>query len=330
MKDVERLDDVTLAAPTASIAASRETPGLLSRLFPTVPSGDEVAVRAALATAMGQPTAPEAPEPKGFFAGLFGRDEPDTPEDSGAVVTAEVDTVDPDMAAPALAEAMLPDEKPGFFASLFATKEAEVADASPDILQTEVAQAQDPVPAPTKAGFLVGLTSFFTSDASDAEAAPDDTVPPKAQLDFGELGRTCGLSRGDLGTLITQTSGFEVYDTFPNSTAPRPHYITGFSDGCARQFTAALVLTGDVGTHELVRYARTRVDLPYSETDQAYENIKGQFCGVGEGQPCGTQLERLGANTTFVTAYETFGDSPDWAEFLLHDGAVAAVAIEGL
>ena len=65
-----------------------------------------------------------------------------------------------------------------------------------------------------------------------------------------------------------------VYDTMPDTTSQRVHYITGFDDGCPRAFLGALVLPGDVGTHEIVRYSNTRVQLEYSETDKAYESIK--------------------------------------------------------
>lgn len=176
-----------------------------------------------------------------------------------------------------------------------------------------------------------GLFGLLNASAGSSGPAPraENEIPPGTMMAFGEIGPTCGMSRRDLGTEIAKASGYTIYDTFPNSTAPRPHYITGFSDGCARQFTAALVLLGDVGTHEVVRYNRTRVDLPYSKTDSAYEAIKSSFCRSGFGKPCGARLERLATRTTFVTAYERFGAGPIWAEFLLHDGTVAASALEG-
>ncbi len=161
--------------------------------------------------------------------------------------------------------------------------------------------------------------------------APDvGDVAPLVDLPFGVLERTCGVSRRELGQNVAAASGFEVYDTQPGSTQMRPHYITGFDDGCARQFSAALVLLGDVGTHEIVRYSRTRVALDYSTTDNAYEEIKARFCRVGEGKPCGDRLDALGKVATFVTAYRSFGAASEWAEFLLYDGQVAAVDLEGL
>ncbi len=170
------------------------------------------------------------------------------------------------------------------------------------------------------------LLARLTGTAQDDDEAD---VPPMTEQVFGALSRTCGVSGASLGEEITRTAGFRIFDTNPGTTAPRTHYITGFDDRCARQFTAALVMTGDVGTHELVRYSKTRVTLDYSQTDNAYEAIKSNVCRVSHGTPCGDRLEKLGRSTTFVTAYKTFGAGPVWAEFLLHEGSVAAVDLEG-
>lgn len=218
-------------------------------------------------------------------------------------------------------------------------------DAAPQDDLTVAETAADPAPqqdpitvaaqTPTQRGLLGRIfnasagTSAPAAATAPAASVPSNQIPPDTIMAFGAIGPTCGLSRRDLGTRIAAASGYEIYDTIPNSTAPRPHYITGFTDGCARQFTAALVLLGDVGTHEVVRYSRTAVDLDYSDTDNAYEAIKSSFCRVGFGKPCGARLERLANRTTFVTAYERFGAGPIWAEFLLHDGDVAASDIEG-
>jgi len=178
-------------------------------------------------------------------------------------------------------------------------------------------------------GLLGRIFNASAGSNETPEVQPSNAIPPRTIMAFGDIGPTCGLSRRDLGTEVAKASGYTIYDTIPNSTAPRPHYITGFNDGCARQFTAALVLMGDIGTHELVRYNRTRVELPYSDTDKAYESIKTGFCRTGFGKPCGRRLEQFAKHTTFVTAYERFGAGPIWAEFLLHDGEVLASDIEG-
>ena len=145
-----------------------------------------------------------------------------------------------------------------------------------------------------------------------------DTVP------FGQLARNCTVSKSELGKRIGGASGYDVYDTAPDTTRPRTHFLTGFRDGCARQFTGALVVFGDIGTHELVRYAEVGLDQPYTPTDDAYEAIKTTSCGVRRGSPCGRAINRLARNTSFVTIYESFADDARWLDVLLHKGEVAA------
>lgn len=168
----------------------------------------------------------------------------------------------------------------------------------------------------------MGLGGEAATPVSEASAVQGD-------LPYGELRTVCGLSSRNLGREVESASGYAVHDTAPGSTAPRTHYITGFSDGCARQFTAALALFGDIGTHEIVRYGTADGGLEYTETDHAYEEIKAAFCGVRAGRPCGARLERLARRTTFLTVYERFGSSPVWADILLHDGTVAAMDFKG-
>ena len=174
-----------------------------------------------------------------------------------------------------------------------------------------------------------GVIGFLTNLLPDIEDRPDVVAAPFVPPSFGEITAVCDVARGALGSQIAKVSGYTVYDSAPGSVQIRPHYVTGFNDRCPRRFDAALVLMGDIGTHELVRYSKTRVTLDYSETDEAYEAIKARFCGVRRGVPCGDRMDRLARDTTFITAYESFGAAPQWAEYLLHDGEVAAADIEG-
>jgi hypothetical protein len=195
-------------------------------------------------------------------------------------------------------------------------------------------------PEEAEGGFLSGL--FGASDSgggvmgmlasgNDANTpvvrtGPDaQLIPYGESVAYGEIATVCDVPRGSLGTEVANISGFKIYDTIPNATALRPHFITGFDDGCARQFSAALSLTGDVGTHEIVRYLPTNRNVAYSSTDNAYEAIKASVCRVSHGTPCGARLDSLANNTTFVTAYEKFGAHPRWVEILLHDGEVSAI-----
>jgi hypothetical protein len=164
-------------------------------------------------------------------------------------------------------------------------------------------------------------TPIMNSDVDIGQAAPG------AGLAFGKIDTTCGVAPASLGTAVASASGYTVYDSKPTSTAPRAHYVDGFTDGCLRQFTAALVLTGDVQTHEGVRYQASNT-RPYSETDTAYEVIKGKYCGAPSGQSCGAKIDALGRRTVFLTAYPSFSDSDNWVEYLLHEGVVADAGAE--
>lgn len=207
---------------------------------------------------------------------------------------------------------------------------SDVPFSNPEIDPVEAAVALAAAPA-EQADAPSGFFGMF-GGRSAAEPTPAAVrTGPDARLiafgesiDYGEIATVCGVSASSLGSKIADISGFEIYDSIPNSTAQRPHYIMGFDDGCARQFTAALTLPGDVGTHEVVRYLPSN-RIPYSTTDNAYEAIKAGFCRVSHGQPCGRQLDNLARNTTFLTVYEKFGAGKRWVEILLHDGAVKAI-----
>lgn len=157
--------------------------------------------------------------------------------------------------------------------------------------------------------------------------------PPKSSegdfLAFGEVGVDCGIRRSRMGEAMGEAAGFTVHDTIPGSTEARTHYVTGFDDGCARQFTAALVVLGDARTHETVRYTSGADHLAPGRTDAAYEALKARVCRVAHGQPCGAAMGRLGRRTLFVTAYRDFAEPRLWSELLLHDGTLVAHGLKG-
>lgn len=150
-------------------------------------------------------------------------------------------------------------------------------------------------------------------------------VTSDVRLPFGEIAANCTVSKGDMGTLVDQNGGYALYDSATNQATLRNHYVTGFKDKCARQFSAATAIMGDVGTHEVVRYLPTNAKHPYSAADTAYEQIKASYCGVGRGQSCGAKLDRLAKSTSFITVYEGFEDNAKWADMLLYNGEVAAI-----
>ena len=197
---------------------------------------------------------------------------------------------------------------------------------------TEAALAPAPIETGDAPDFLGRL---FAGGATTASTTPDATPGPDATevaagtvLPYGEIATVCGISGTALGTRIGTVAGYTLYDTQAASIAPRTHYITGLDGGCARQFTAALALFGDLPTHELIRYQPSNAHIAYTATDTAYEEIKVGFCGVAAGQPCGARIDRLARSMAFITVYETFGTNPAWNEILLHDGDVVAMSFK--
>ncbi|MCP1167761.1 hypothetical protein NHG85_04345, partial [Limimaricola sp. ASW11-118] len=165
-----------------------------------------------------------------------------------------------------------------------------------------------------------GSASLSTPPPDTREVAPGATLP------FGEVAKVCGLSKRALGTPVAAEAGFTLYDSAATSTARRTQYLTGFDDGCARQFTAALALFGDVAVHEATAYG---AGVTHGPIARAYEEVKRQICGAAKGQPCGAATARLARNTSFLTAYAAFGASGSHADMLLHDGRVLAMGVEG-
>lgn len=271
----------------------------------------------------------------GFFARLLGgtttppvvleADAPTLPDDTLApanptpeLVGVTADVVTPTEEITAAPEVIVPAPKQaGFFGRLFggtpkAPEAAPVPEATPTAVVTS---APAPSPAPR-----TGLFAPRERTGPDAQLVTVGT-----QLPFGVIATNCDVSRRQLGTKVGEEAGYTLYDTIPNATALRTHYVTGFKDRCARQFTAATSLMGDIGTHEVVRYLPSNNRMAYSVTDNAYEQIKAGFCGVGVRQPCGRKLDRLARVTTFITAYRNFGSNPTWSNILLHKGEVTAM-----
>lgn len=178
-----------------------------------------------------------------------------------------------------------------------------------------------------------GLFARLFSAPGNAPAAPAPGAAPETDPDdiaagtalpFGQLGRVCNLPRSQRGDRITRHAGLTLWDSAPNSTTPRPHYITGFADGCARSFTAALAMRGEPLLHETARYTSR---APYSATDEAYEQIKHRVCGVAHGTPCGDRTDRLERQVMMISGYEAFGSGARTVTILLHNKTVAAVSL---
>lgn len=149
------------------------------------------------------------------------------------------------------------------------------------------------------------------------------------RLPYGELARVCDAPRRSLGAEIERAAGWRLHDSDPGNTGAHTFYLTGFDDGCPRQFTAALALFGAPSMHEQIRYGLPAEAQPYSETDSAYERLKSRICGVARNEPCGRRISRMERDTVFVSIYERFGENPVWKNLLLHDGAALALDIKG-
>jgi len=150
-------------------------------------------------------------------------------------------------------------------------------------------------------------------------------------LPFGEVGRVCEARTRPLGKRIDKAGGgrgYALLDSKPGHTGPRTFYVTGFSDGCPRQFTATLALFGAPSMHEKLRYGQASTKYPYSETDKAYERVKAKVCGVTRRKPCGAKINRLERNTVFISTYERFTNNGRWADILVHDGKVMAASVK--
>ena len=156
---------------------------------------------------------------------------------------------------------------------------------------------------------------------------------PGAALPLGQLARACGVSGRALGRQVAaypeNRPRYRLYDSAPGTAAAHSFYVTGFDDGCARRFTAALAVFGPPAMHEQLRYGLPATVQPYSTTDRAYETVKSRVCGVARKKPCGGRIGRLEKDTVFLSIYERYGTASRWANLLLHDGAVMAQDVKG-
>lgn len=215
------------------------------------------------------------------------------------------------------------DEKPQDTAPSVATPVS--ADAPETDAPAEVQPAAQPAAdPPARRGFFARLLGGRQSSETPAVQS-GDTVQPGGKVALGSVARVCNLANKDRGSRIGTQAGFTLYDSFPNSTASRPFYLTGFSDGCARQVTGALVMFGDAAIHE--RHLYSQRSPTYKAVDTAYEQIKSRVCNVGRGKPCGAQMTRLNRTLAFVTVYPEFETSGTWAELLLSSRKVQAVSL---
>ncbi|MBM2323485.1 MULTISPECIES: hypothetical protein [Marivita] len=268
--------------------------------------------------------APEA-KPTGFFGRLFGVGD-GASQPAVAEAAADVDaTIVESENADATAEVPQPASEPAPRRGLlgFLSRAAQTAQADDG---TQLAAAPPQTQSDAAPAVEIARARGPKPDAPDYRIVPMGTALP-----YGVLARVCDVPDRQLGTRVERypesRSVYALYDSQPGNTAPHTFYVTGFDDGCARQFTAALALFGSPETHEQLRYGLPSKVQPYSSTDAAYETLKSRVCRVGKGKPCGSSMSQLARTTAFVSVYETFGSNPEWKTILLHDGEVVETDI---
>lgn len=267
---------------------------------------------------------------------------------------------DQDMAedAPALdavpAVAPPESERLGLFARLLGDRNAEAPEseaAKSDVVQAAlpeedggesgVAQKDSPVPTATpqvepakRQGLLANLLGGGRGGRGSEVTEAVSEVSYGTVLPYGEVKRVCGLRDGQMGKVVAKYPErrpvHKVYDSDPGNTGLHTFYVTGFDDGCARQFTASLAMFGSVEMHESLRYGLPAKVQPYSATDKAYETVKSRVCRVPRKTPCGNRVGRLADDTVFLSIYERFGGNAQWKNLLLHSGKVVAQDKKGV
>lgn len=228
----------------------------------------------------------------------------------------------------------------GFFGNLIrraanadpaAAVAAQVAESQSSAASVDAASAEIAALAPG-AGQRRSGGGLFGARAAPQEAArtgPDARdVSFGTELPFGEIARVCDAKGQPLGKRVASLGrrGFALYDSNPGIVNKRAFYITGFSDDCPRQFTAANALFGAPSFYETIRYSPAGAHLPYAATDEAYDKVKSSVCRAGKDAPCGNQIGKLDTSLAFVSAYEFHEHNNAWKEFLIYEGTVLAGA----
>ncbi|WP_299561924.1 hypothetical protein [uncultured Sulfitobacter sp.] len=213
----------------------------------------------------------------------------------------------------------------GLFAGLFGSIGAKSQDDEVEKLAA--------LPSPERQSDAAPVQEEPVRTKARADSGPDARdVPFGAVLAFGEVARVCDARGKSLGNKVAQIGkrGIALYDSNPGNMSKRTFYLTGFGDNCPRQFTAANALFGPPSFYEQLRFGPAGGNLPYAETDKAYDGIKSKVCRAGKSKPCGGKIGRLEADTAFLSAYEFNEHNGKWKEFLIHGGDIVAAALKKL
>jgi len=205
-------------------------------------------------------------------------------------------------------------------ATIVSNKEGAAAEADESVVIAPIDTQEAVAPRRERKG-LFGPRRAKTGQFSQVE--PDMVLP------FGQIGLACGVRGKALGKEVDRFpehgKGYRLFDTKPSTTGPRTHYITGFKDGCARQFTASLALLGSPVLHEQLLSVGSSQGQHSTNADHAFQKIRAKVCRVGKGKACPEKrIDEMEKSMAFVTIYERFGGNAKWNEILLHNGVVAA------
>lgn len=226
---------------------------------------------------------------------------------------------------------------PGFFDRLFGDSAKKPSDAPADFeLAGDGSEKNEQVAATASQEDTSGTEASAATKVasldlySNTATASQQSSAALVDLAYGTVVKNCAINPQKMGRKVAsfpeKRAKYVVYDSNPGSDQSRPHFVVGFDDGCARQFSASLAIFGTVGMHESLRYGLPAEVQPYSETDRAYERLKTRVCKVPRRKPCGGRLRRLEKNTVFLSIYNALGDNSSWTNMLLHDGKVMATA----
>ena len=312
LANIPRLDEVNVAGPAPIVEAveapgeSDENAGLFQRLLrqrqvtPDEAATPAPAAPATSATSAAQEAAPvtagadnasstEAPKKRGWF---FGRRD-DAPKAEETVKTAVLDG-------------------------------GATAEDGVELASLETAPARK---STARGGLFGGMNGAQTSASGQREAMPGEVLP------YGEIARACHAKGTKLGQQVAKYpergAKYRVYDSAPGHVGLHSFFITGFADGCPRQFTAALAVFGSPGMYEALRYGLPVKARSKKPTDIAYEKVKSRKCGVGRTKPCGAKISRLEKTTVFLSLYNRFEGAQGWTNLLLSDGKVMALDSQG-
>ena len=340
--------DVAVSAAIEEENARANRKGVLRRLFgkkSDAPEADPIQPISAVEVAEGEVA------PSGETS-----DTPTTPVIEPAVQTALTEAPDePERRFLGLfRRAPKPDDKAGNDSK----KARQAPEPRPaEILMTEVPEEADPLdedlPELRTARVGGGLLGLFrrgdkAARVPDTPDLPDDPGgvagvdgpvggDPTRQTsfipNFGAVQQVCGQKRSTFGKEVlrwpeTGRKAYRIYDTKPGSDGVRDYYITGFTDKCPRRFRATIVFFGAPSVYETVRFDPANRKIKPTATDAAYDKLKRKICGAGPRKPCGAKIDRMDRSTVFITAYDSFGNSTRWAEFLLYEGELMEVALK--